>query len=508
MHDLSRLVALGALMLAACEAPPAPVDASRDASADDSQDALTDGALDAPSDLGAEVSDARTDTPVDASREVPDPWGGALRLARFEDRDPDPRVLEVNLEARPGTWELSPGRSVRALTYNGTVPGPVLEGRVGDRVVVHFRNGLDAPTTVHWHGLRVPADMDGTHFVHAPIPPGGTFEYRFELLDAGTFWYHPHHLTAHQVEQGLYGAIVVRGPAEPVADAEGLLLLDDVFLTRDGAIGPEVPGDVLPGRTGDLLLVNGRVLPTMPVRAGATYRLRVLNAANARYFRLGAPDGVLALAGHDASPRVPAERVDDLLLVPGQRAEVLFTPTGAPGGAGVLRALPYNRGPGSDRAPLDLLPLAYAPGSPLTARPVEDRRGTNAPVDTRGVTPRTVRLAQEVGDGGAVRFTINGAAYPAVPPIRTRIGATEVWDVVNDTPADHPFHLHGFFFQVEPRGGTGASSLGGIDTLNVPARQTVRIAFRPERHPGMWMYHCHILEHAEHGMIGDLVVDP
>jgi FtsP/CotA-like multicopper oxidase with cupredoxin domain len=129
-------------------------------------------------------------------------------------------------------------------------------------------------------------------------------------------------------------------------------------------------------------------------------------------------------------------------------------------------------------------------------------------VDTRGVTARTVRLAQEIGDGGAVRFTVNGGVYPAVPPIETRIGATEVWDIVNDTPADHPFHLHGFSFQVEPRGAAGAPSPGGLDTLNVPARQTVRIAFRPERHPGMWMYHCHILEHAEHGMIGDLVVRP
>jgi len=259
------------------------------------------------------------------------PSEGPLDGAAFVDLDPDPHVIEVDLEARPAEVEYLPGRKTTVWTYNGTVPGPRLEARVGDRVVVNFRNSLPEPTTIHWHGLRVPAEMDGTHAMHSPIPPGGTFRYAFELLDAGTFWYHPHVRSDVQVEKGLHGAIVVHGAGEPAAAAEHTLVLDDVWLREDGSIVEGNPGTAMLGRQGNVLLVNGRPRPIAGVRAGERQRWHFVNAANARYFRLSVPGQKLTLIGVDGGLLETPREVEELLLTPGERADVLFTPAGAPG---------------------------------------------------------------------------------------------------------------------------------------------------------------------------------
>jgi FtsP/CotA-like multicopper oxidase with cupredoxin domain len=115
------------------------------------------------------------------------PTEGPLDSATFVDTNPDPRIVEVNLEARPAEVEYLPGKRTVAWTYNGALPGPRLEARVGDKVVVNFRNSLPEPTTIHWHGLRIPAEMDGTAAMQSPIPPGGTFQYVFELRDGLRF---------------------------------------------------------------------------------------------------------------------------------------------------------------------------------------------------------------------------------------------------------------------------------------------------------------------------------
>src|SRR6185437_10843483 len=135
----------------------------------------------------------------------------------YEAAQPDPgrRVVSVELDAVDVDWEFSPGKKTRAWGFNGQVPGPVIEARQGDVLEVRLTNRLPEPTTIHWHGLQIPASMDGTDMVQHPIAPGESFTYRFKLPDAGTFWYHPHMNETVQLERGLYGAIVVRGPNEP-----------------------------------------------------------------------------------------------------------------------------------------------------------------------------------------------------------------------------------------------------------------------------------------------------
>ncbi|MGK2963054.1 MAG: multicopper oxidase family protein, partial [Gemmatimonadaceae bacterium] len=178
-----------------------------------------------------------------------------------------PGTVEVSLAAELGSMTLSPGGPTEVFTYNGTIPGPTLEVREGDRVIVHFENRLSTATTVHWHGLHIPFDADGSPF--HPVEPGEKRVYSFTLRpgSAGTYWYHPHpnHATGIQVAKGLYGAIIVRAPDDPLPRdlTEQVIMLADNRFLPDGSIDlPEMGShqatiDEENGREGDVLFVNG-----------------------------------------------------------------------------------------------------------------------------------------------------------------------------------------------------------------------------------------------------------
>lgn len=456
--------------------------------------------------LGCGATDAPT-TP----RTGPDPWAAALRVEPAVDRNPDPRVVEIDLEARDGEWEYAPGRRVRAMTYNGTVPGPTIEARAGDTVVVHFTNRLDQPTTIHWHGVRVPAAMDGSPHAQPPVAPGATFEYRFTVPDAGTFWYHPHVTESVQMERGLYGAVVVRGDREPRADAEGVVVLDDLLLGADGQIAP--PGDLVEqhgGREGAVSLVNGRAGAELPIRVGQRQRWRVVNAGSARFYRLALPGHRFTVIGTDGGPIATPRTSDELFLVPGDRLDVLVDGTGSPGSTATLQNLPYARGHGAGLTEAaDVLRLRYATDPALPTLPAPAPGARVEPLATAGVAPRTVTFNEHIDrDLEQVVFTINDRSYPDVPDVVARVGATEVWDLVNASEMEHPFHLHGFFFQVVSRNGADEAERTWEDTIQLRGEERVRIAFRPDERPGHWMYHCHILEHIEHGMMATVRVEP
>ena len=138
----------------------------------------------------------------------------------------------VELEARETDWEYAPGHRLRGMGFNGSIPGPLIEAEVGDTIRARLTNNLAEPTTIHWHGLRVPAAMDGTASVQPVVEPGESFDYEFTVPDAGTFWYHSHVNETEQLERGLYGPLVVRGPGEPTLDADRVLMLDDLKLDR------------------------------------------------------------------------------------------------------------------------------------------------------------------------------------------------------------------------------------------------------------------------------------
>lgn len=436
-------------------------------------------------------------------------------LARAEDLNPDPKIFEVNLVAQVAGVEYLPGKPTKAWTYNGTVPGPLVEARVGDELLVHFRNELPEPTTIHWHGLRVPAAMDGTVAMQQPIPSGGSFEYRFVLKDAGLYWFHPHVRSDEQVERGLYGVILVRGDSEPELGAERVLVLDDVLLNSDGSlVDSSQMGSMMEmtGRQGNVLLANGVPDAVLDLKPGERVRLRVVNTANARYFNLTFGGRPMTLVGVDGGLLERPRQLERILLTPGERIDVLLQANGQAGEVLELMNAPYERGHDTgfeQQRPVLRLKLlegsAVATEVPASLRQVPPLSG---PTQLRRFV-LTEEMGGHAGHGSMVPiFKINGEAFPNITSVQSTLNAVEEWEIVNDTEMDHPFHLHGFFFQVTSAGGVTETERAWKDTVNVRGKSNLKFLVRFDDHPGTWMYHCHILEHAERGMMGELVVGP
>lgn len=432
------------------------------------------------------------------------------------DRDPAPGVVEVALEAKLSEIEVAPGRTVSMWTYNGQLPGPRIEARVGDTVRVRFKNALPEATTIHWHGVRVPAAMDGVPAVQAPIAAGAEHTYEFEVPDAGTFWYHPHVRSDEQVERGLYGAFVVRGDQEPATTSDRTVVLDDVLVDSRWQLREFDPAtQAMVGRQGNVILANGWAHPIANVSRGGLHRFRFINAANARYFRLALPGHRLLQIGTDGGLLPTPREHDELLLVPGERADVLVVATGAADEAIEWRSLRFDRGHGTGALPdATIFQMRHGSAPPISTPAVPDAFAPIAALPEPTVW-RELTLEETVGTGGGHGgghgssgmvpvFSINGQVYPDATPLAASLEAVEEWSIVNTTEMDHPFHLHGFRFQVVS--GAGAPDVAWRDSINIRAEETVRFRVRLEDHPGTWMFHCHILEHGERGMMGELVV--
>ena len=439
----------------------------------------------------------------------PEGWDDDLRLPEPEDRSADPDVLEIDLTARVAELELVPGKKTPAWTYGGTIPGPLLHVKRGDRLIVHFKNELPEATTIHWHGVRLPNAMDGVPDMPSPaVEPGGTFDYDFTLPDAGLFWYHPHFDSAAQVGNGLYGALLVDDPDEPPDLGDPLVLvLSDIGVQEDGSLSPPDGGGDLGavfGREGNLVLINGRHLPELRPRAGRRERWRIVDAAKSRYFWLDLDGEPFLRIGGDGGRVTAPETIDRVLLGPGERADVLVTPVASAGEARVLRWVPFDRGYGTaDLRPVEEVLRIRASSDPPEASPaVPDASRVIAPLALEGATPVEIGLTMDQ-QGDKITLGINGVPYSeAVPPLMAMVGETQLWTLRNKMPWGHPFHLHGFFFQVVEEDGSPVLPLEWKDTVHVPVDGVVRFAVRYEDRPGMWMFHCHILDHAELGMMG------
>ncbi|MDF1505372.1 multicopper oxidase family protein [Roseisolibacter sp. H3M3-2] len=430
---------------------------------------------------------------------------------------PAARTVELTLTAAPARLALRDGGDTTDVwAYDGRVPGPTLDLREGDRVVVHFRNRLPEASTIHWHGLTLPFVADGSPF--HPVPPGGSHDYVFTVPrgTAGTYWYHPHpdHRTGAQVARGLYGAIVVRAPDDPLPASlpEHVLVLSDNRFRPGGAIDiadPASPAgrvDAENGREGDVVFVSGRVMPALAIRSGEVQRWRIVNASAARVYRLALEGHRLLHVGSDGGLFARGVERGELTLGVGERAEVLVRGTGAPGTRALLRALPYDRyipqtRPADWATPRDLLALRYDDGPPVAPPALPEVLRPVAPLDTGRVAARRVMVLTQ--------HLINGKHMDmARVDVRARLGTTEIWEVENLVGMDHPFHLHGFRFQVLDRNGVPEPFPSWKDVVNVPKHETARFVVRFDGFAGKWMYHCHILDHEDHGMMGVLEVRP
>ncbi|HKU41743.1 MAG TPA: multicopper oxidase family protein [Polyangiales bacterium] len=451
-----------------------------------------------------------------SSTEEPSEDAPPLSLTALTDLNPDPDIIEVELAAAEGTVRyLADGKADiwgyrdAALPHSrARVPGPVLDVRQGQRVIVHFRNELPEATTIHWHGLRVPNMSDGTPSVQHAVEPGETFDYEFEALDSGTFWYHPHLRSDVQIERGLYGAVVVRGGPKIPVDADRVFVLDDVKLLANGKLSDDTTQlDVMLGRQGNVVLANGVRRGEISVKHGARERWRFVNSANGRYFNLRLRGHTFTVVSWDGGVLSEPYDTDKLLIAPGERYEVLLRFPDRAGTDLTVETLHYDRGHDvPDPGPLPVFDIRVD-GSASSAGRLPGSWGAPVDLEVPSDAPeRVLKLAEESSsDDGLPRFFFNDRAFPDVPAVQATSGAVEVWRVENDTEMDHPFHVHGLFFRVLEVDGEPAPHSGWKDTVNLPSKQTVLLGLRYGE-PGTWMYHCHILEHAERGMMAELTV--
>jgi bilirubin oxidase len=431
----------------------------------------------------------------------------------LENQSTQPHTVEATLTASPTQVSLLPGVTTPAYAYNGRIPGPTLEVHEGDRVIIHFKNDLPETTTVHWHGLHIPASSDGSPFY--PVAPGRQYDYVFTAPagSAGTYWYHPHpdHTTGRQIALGLFGAMIVRAVHDPLpALNEKLIVLWDNRLAADGSVDLADPGspqgiiDESNGREGPLLFVNGTIMPTITIRSGEVQRWRFVNASAARVYRLALSGQTFQQVGSDDGLfERPVER-KEILLANSERAEALVRGIGVPGSRTVLQTLPYDRyvpqtRPKDWTVTRDLLTLQYSADPPVDPVALPATLRVISPIDPATATrTRVISLSQGLINGRAMDMKrIDEHA---------RLGATEIWTIENLVGMDHPFHLHGFQFQVLDRNGVPEPFVSWKDTVNVPKHETVRFIVRFDAFPGRWMFHCHILDHEDHGMMGVLEV--
>ncbi len=451
----------------------------------------------------------------------------------------------IDLEAREVRWELAPGKTVKAMAYNGQVPGPEIRAREGERLRVIVKNALAEPTTVHWHGVDVPNGMDGVPGVtQDPVQSGATFTYEFEARPAGTRWYHTHFDEHRQMDLGLAAPLIIEPHGkEPLAhDRELTVVLDDWAtgtgrpvpstdagtaagrgsaggmmsgMRRGGSMGGMMGGRGMAGMMGggnepayDVMTINGKAYPaTQPLRvkAGEHVRLRIINASAEHTH-------VVRLAGHrlrvthtdgnplqapvevDALPIAPAERYD--VVVVANRPGAWFLHCTQPGhvqaGERMLvvyenhaHATPPDPEPGI--AGLTLWDYASGHGRPVLPAATGESR--------------TSVMTLSGGMMGSDDWTINGKRYPDTDPITCRKGDRVRIALRNMSMEAHPMHLHGQSFRLLAANGTRYAEPLVKDVVDIEAHMGSAVIEFTAHNGGDWFFHCHKPMHMMGGMI-------
>ncbi|AZO45660.1 multicopper oxidase family protein [Mesorhizobium sp. M7D.F.Ca.US.005.01.1.1] len=444
------------------------------------------------------------------------PEGEALReLPLLASETGTAGLFKAKLTAQSATVRFAEGLDTPILGYNGTSPGPLIEAVEGDRIEITFANRIAGEaSTIHWHGMPVPADQDGNPM--DPVAAGTDRTYSFDLPEgsAGSYWYHPHPhgKTAEQVYRGLAGAFVVKPKADPIPAAYGdtVLMFTDLRLAADGTLPDNTMTDLMNGRVGDHVLVNGQKNPTLTVPFGTKRRFRFYNATNARFLRLSFDGAPMTIIGTDGGLLETPVAVDDILLSPAERLELIVSFEKP--GAATLTTLDYDRGwmgpgrPADAGLTLFTVNVSETPAEPIP--PLPDRLRPIVQLGAPAVSRRFVFTETMTmnASGMEMGFLINGAAFDMKrTDVVAKAGQVELWEIVNKADMDHPFHVHGTQFQVveHERGGkiSKPAYRAWKDTVNVARGETVRLLLRQDR-PGPRMYHCHILEHEQLGMMG------
>jgi blue copper oxidase len=408
---------------------------------------------------------------------------------------------------------LASSTKVNVLGYRNGLLGPTIRVQKGTTVSVNFQNKLIDDSNVHWHGLVIPANMDGGP--EQMVMANSSFNYTFTVnQQAGTNWYHPHvhYLTAEQVVQGLAGLFIIESPEEknlnlPSGNYEIPLVIQDKRFNTDGTIKyqPSMM-EIMTGYLGDNILVNGTSKPYIEV-ATRFYRFRVLNGSTARIYNLALSNGAdFYVIGSDGGILPQPEKVKNLILGSGERADILidfssvkvgemvyltnetFTTMGTAQGTQSFKIMSFNvskQETDTFKLPTSLLPLTKTTASSKT---------------------RTFALTMDMMAMSGGMHKINGKVYKSDRIDETvTFGATEIWEFDNSTGDEpHPMHIHGVQFQVVSRSGGRNAILphekGWKDTVLVAPKEKVQVIMKFEQ-KGKFVFHCHNLEHEDDGMM-------
>ena len=468
--------------------------------------------------------------------------------------------LDISLKAIPAEVPIFPGSPTGVWRYHGKVLkgnhsnlinldrsylGPIIRAHKGQKVRIRFTNDIADETIVHWHGLHVPADMDGhPRFV---IPKGESYIYEFEVRNrAGTYWYHPHPhgMTGPQVYGGLAGLFLVSDDEEsalelPTGKYDIPLVIQDRTFNNSNQLtylsGHHM--EQMTGFLGDWILVNGQPDFNLPV-ATRSYRLRFLNGSNSRIYKLAWQSGdLLTIIGTDGGLLEKPVQRRYVMLGPGERLELWADFSKYPVGTELaLVSLPFDAGAmGGRRMGRGMMGsgsvLPNGAGFSILKVKVNRREKETSVLPQQLSAIQRFRAADAVNAGYPKKFhlvmrhmawTINGRTFrmqQTAADERVRMNTHEIWEFINqgggmgmmgamDMP--HPMHLHGMQFQVLERRGVmheGYVDEGWKDTVLLMPGERVKILVRFEEYPGLFLYHCHNLEHEDMGMMRNYLVE-
>lgn len=479
-----------------------------------------------------------------------DPFPNPLQIPSLLDGERADDATHYRLTVQAGQSHFLPGLETATWGYSQPFLGPTLRLRVGELAHMHVHNTLPESTTVHWHGLHIPARADGGP--KQVIEPGATWEPMFYVRQrAGTFWYHSHKLdeTGPQVYQGLAGMLLIEDAASSHPDLPAEYGVDDIPVivqdrnfTSDGQFRYiSTYDDIVTGIQGDTLLVNGTWRPHFIATTGRL-RLRLLNAANARTFFFAFSDDrpFLQVASDGGLLETPVE-LQQLDLAPAERADIIVDVSdGRP-----VTLISHARVSGFQEYPgamSDIMRsmntqgfeiLAIRPDANLRTSPVVPQRLTEIPRLDASLAVRTRRFTLTMGNGprsggdrgpglgrrngfgggfGGGNYSINGRQMD-INHIGERVPLNdiEIWEIYNSSVMTHPFHIHDVQFRILDRDGTppAPNEMGLKDTVKVHPLQTVRVLLQFTDYADAdnpYMYHCHMLEHEDRGMMGMFLV--
>ncbi len=404
--------------------------------------------------------------------------------------------------------------------FNGQVPGVPIRISHGQAVDATVHNGLEMPTSVHWHGIRLPNAMDGVAGLTQPaIKPGEDFRYQFTPPDAGTYWYHSHVNAYEQIGRGLYGPLIIEESVPPKVDRELVWMIDDWRLLDDASISDDFGAGhdkSHAGRIGNVPTVNGRFRDVIKVQAGERIRLRLINASNARNFALSFGDLTPSVIAIDGQAVTPYKTDEPVIVGAAGRVDLMLDMTGNPGSMLPVVDSFY-------RKPFDLTTFAYD-DKPLRDSLLDssiDLAPSNLPEpDLNNVIEVNVTIAggamgglrrakfngewmelREIAQQGYV-WALNdvvGNKLDMPPLIDTKKGQSIHMTIHNKTAFPHPMHLHGHHMKLLSIDDQPLAEPRWVDSPLIMPNQSVELAFVADN-PGDWLFHCHALEHHAAGL--------